>query len=52
MIKYIFSFIIGILLIASGIYSKDTPKIIRIIDVVFGIFAIFVIIFKLVGIGI
>lgn len=50
MIQYIFFLIVGILLIVSGIYAQDTQKILRAMDVVFGIVTIFIMLFKLIEI--
>ena len=50
MIQYIFFLIVGILLIISGIYAKDTQKPLRIIDVAFGTFTIVIIFLKLANI--
>lgn len=47
MAQYLFFLIVGVLITISGIYSKDTKKILRIIDVVFGIITIFAMLFKL-----
>lgn len=48
MIQYSFFLIVGVLLTVSGLYAKDTQKILRIIDVVFGIITIFAMLFKLI----
>lgn len=50
MFQYIFFLIVGILLIVSGIYARDTQKILRAIDVVFGIITIIIMVFKLIDI--